>query len=65
MPLHQADQFLISINSLLQQSEHRAVTRTKLLSLHEGVVEKMKEVKETFVSESADIQMYWGRYVVI
>ncbi|KAA0188249.1 Dynein heavy chain axonemal, partial [Fasciolopsis buskii] len=44
------------------QSEHRAVTRTKLLSLHEGVVEKMKEVKETFVSESADIQMYWGRY---
>ncbi|KAF5399982.1 Dynein heavy chain [Paragonimus heterotremus] len=44
------------------QCAHREITKTKLLELHDGIVQKMREVKETFVSESADIQMYWGRY---
>ncbi|TGZ66460.1 hypothetical protein CRM22_005313 [Opisthorchis felineus] len=44
------------------QSAHRAITKIKLFNLHEGIVEQMRQVKETFVSESADIQLYWGRY---
>ncbi|KAA3679117.1 dynein heavy chain, axonemal [Paragonimus westermani] len=44
------------------QCAHRQITKAKLLELHDGIVQKMREVKETFVSESADIQMYWGRY---
>ncbi|OON14263.1 ATPase family protein [Opisthorchis viverrini] len=44
------------------QSAHRAITKIKLFNLHEGIVQQMRQVKETFVSESADIQLYWGRY---
>nr|CAH8839495.1 unnamed protein product [Trichobilharzia regenti] len=44
------------------QSEHRRITKEKLIAMHEEIVEKLREVKETFVSESADIQMHWTKY---
>ncbi|CAH8499452.1 unnamed protein product [Schistosoma intercalatum] len=44
------------------QSEHRKVTKEKLIAIHKDIIRKLHEVKETFVSESADIQMHWWKY---
>ncbi|CAH8498261.1 unnamed protein product [Heterobilharzia americana] len=44
------------------QSEHRRITKEKLIAMHEEIVQKLRKVRETFVSESADIQLYWTKY---
>lgn len=41
------------------QSKHREKTAAKLIALHQDIIQKMKKVKETFVSENPDIQARW------
>ncbi|VDD80599.1 unnamed protein product [Mesocestoides corti] len=45
-----------------EQLNHRERTAKKLISLHQEIIQKMSQVKETFVSENPDVQAHWYSY---
>ncbi|KAM7541340.1 hypothetical protein Aperf_G00000036599 [Anoplocephala perfoliata] len=45
-----------------EQSKHREKTAAKLVTLHQDIIQKMKKVKETFVSENPEVQARWYSY---
>ncbi|VDM31109.1 unnamed protein product [Hydatigera taeniaeformis] len=42
-----------------EQSKHRERTAAKLVALHQDIIRKMSQVKDTFVSENPDVQARW------
>ncbi|KAK4469213.1 hypothetical protein MN116_006788 [Schistosoma mekongi] len=44
------------------QSEYRKITKEKLIVMHGNIVKKLRQIKETFLSESVDIQTNWSKY---
>ncbi|VDL84400.1 unnamed protein product [Schistocephalus solidus] len=45
-----------------QQVSHRRTAAARLMEYHKEIVQRMREVKETFVSESPEIQAHWTKY---
>ncbi|VUZ53069.1 unnamed protein product, partial [Hymenolepis diminuta] len=47
----------------VEQIKHRAKASETLIVLHDDVIEKLMKVKETFASESLEVQARWYSYV--